>query len=84
MKTTFDVKSVMLGLLIGAGVLFATGAENAPPEQLIVGRYELQACPGTPNGFAMILDTATGKVWMGNGTVNQLRSDTDFFDPKLK
>ena len=74
----------MLGLLIGAGVLFATGAENAPPEQLIVGRYELQACPGTPNGFAMILDTATGKVWMGNGTVNQLRSDTDFFDPKLK
>lgn len=82
MKTVIDIKSVLLGLGVGVMAMFVVGAELGPTGP--AGRFEISACPGNPNGFAMILDTATGRVWMGNGTANQLRSDPDFFDVKLK
>ncbi|HLX69841.1 MAG TPA: hypothetical protein VKV04_09470 [Verrucomicrobiae bacterium] len=80
MKTTIDIKSAVLGLAIGIVAMLAIGAEESPSNP--VGRYQVQTCPGNPSGFAVLVDTTTGKVWMGNGSGNQLRSDLDFFAPK--
>ena len=82
MKTQIDLKSAVCGLIVGVAAMFALGMDSSSANQ--VGRYQVQTCPGNPSGFAVLVDTSTGKVWMANGTANQLRSDSDFFDPKLK
>ena len=67
----------MLGLLIGAGVLFATGAENAPDAP--IGRYQLKLL----NTVAMIIDTQTGQVWNASQTTITCRgTDGNFYSPK--
>jgi len=80
MKTTIDIKSAMLGLAIGVVAMLAIGAEDSLSNT--VGRYQVETCPGNPSGFVVLVDTTTGKVWMANGSGNQLRSDPDFFAPK--
>lgn len=79
MKLQIDLKSALFGIAITLAAIFVTGAGDSQPQ---VGRYQIAAA-GTPSVF-VVVDTATGKVWMGNGTANQLHSDPDFFDPKLK
>ncbi|HEY1717078.1 MAG TPA: hypothetical protein VGH42_02140 [Verrucomicrobiae bacterium] len=79
MKIQIDLKSAVCGLIVGVAAMFAIGADSSSNQ---VGRYQIQTCPGNPSGYAVVLDTATGKVWMGNGNANQLRSDGNFFDPK--
>ena len=80
MKIQIDLKSAVCGLIIGAAAMFVMGADSSSPNQ--VGRYQIQTCPGNPTGFAVLVDTETGKVWMANGGGNQLRSDGNFFDIK--
>jgi hypothetical protein len=78
MKIQIDLKSALFGMGAALLIVLATGAATSSPT---VGRYQIAAA-GTPSVF-VVVDTATGKVWMGNGTANQLRSDSDFFDAKL-
>jgi hypothetical protein len=82
MINKIDLKSALGGLIVGVLAMFALGAATSPNDE--VGRYQIQTCPGNPTGYAVLLDTATGKVWMANGAGNQLRSDADFFNPKIK
>lgn len=79
MKIQIDLKSAVCGLIVGVAAMFALGADSSSYQ---VGRYQIQTCPGNPNGFVVLVDSTTGKVWMGNGTAGQLRSDGNFFDPK--
>jgi hypothetical protein len=58
MFRTIDVKSVLIGGLLGAMVLCLFGAVPfVLPEEY--GRFQIE----TNNGHAFILDTATGQVW---------------------
>ena len=78
MKMQIDLKSALCGIVIALAGFVVIGAGTSLPQ---VGRYQIAAA-GTPSVIVLV-DTATGKVWMGNGTANQLRSDPDFFEPKL-
>ena len=80
MKTPLDTKSILIGLAIAVVSILAIGATTG--EEKEIGRYQI-AGAGTPSVF-VVVDTVTGKVWMGNGTSSQLRSDGDFFAPKSK
>ena len=79
MNKNIDLKSVLCGLAVGVLAMLAIGAANSTPHQ--VGRYQVTGA-GTPSVFVMV-DTVTGRAWMGNGRDNQLRSDADFFQSKL-
>ncbi len=78
MNTKIDVKSALVGLVIGVLSILAIGAGDSSATHQ--GRYQIVAS-GNPTVFAMV-DTETGRVWMANGTANQLRSDPDFFQAK--
>lgn len=54
-----DLRSVLLGLLLGVVTVFAIGA-GEPPNN--VGKY--QTTGGA--GFFVILDTETGQAWFAN------------------
>ena len=60
MKTQIDVKSAIVGLILGAGIMFTIGAASTSP----VGRYQITAFGnGTGGGAAYLVDTKTGEVW---------------------
>jgi D-alanyl-D-alanine carboxypeptidase len=59
MKITLDLKSMLAGLAIGVCVVLLTGATVSEKE---VGRYQIS----TAAGFALVIDTTTGKVWGAN------------------
>lgn len=74
MPRTLDVKSLVIGLLLGLLVAVGLGAAQAiqPDVRPIVDRFEIEA---GETGRAYVLDTATGQVWeIGNA---------DFHKPKL-
>ena len=82
MKTKIDLKSLLIGLLVGVVAILVVAAES-PSNQ--TGRYQIT---GSLNYF-MILDTQTGKVWTENLPANSSRansvgkdSDPDFFTAK--
>ena len=78
MKIQIDLKSAACGLVVGIVAMFALGAgEPGAP-----GKFQI-SIGGNPPVF-VLLDTTTGKVWMGNGMAPQLKSDQDFFNPKCK
>jgi len=57
MTTKMDVKSALVGLIVGIAVVTTIAAveNNSEP----VGRYQASAA----SGFLVILDTQTGKAW---------------------
>ncbi len=60
MKIQIDMKSALLGLLVGIAAIFAVGAATSSNP---VGRYQIQAAYDGSKGFALVLDTQTGEVW---------------------
>ena len=77
MDTKIDLKSALLGLLLGVGTMLAIGAAYSSGHN---GRY--QGVMGTTGAGCMLVDTVTGKVWMANSTASQVRNDSDFFQSK--
>ncbi|KPK44077.1 MAG: hypothetical protein AMJ65_04025 [Phycisphaerae bacterium SG8_4] len=56
---SIDMKSLIIGLLLGLCAVFAAGAVSGGKNR--VGRYRLF---GTANGSScMVLDSQTGQVW---------------------
>ena len=56
MKTQIDIKSVLLGIIVGVLAVFAIGAGTATSE---VGRYQISA----GHDFIVMVDTQTGEAW---------------------
>jgi hypothetical protein len=82
MKPKIDLKSCLIGVLLGIAAMLVVAAES-PPQMNQVGRYQIT---GSLNYF-MILDTKTGKVWTQNLPSNSNHgiardSDADFFATK--
>ncbi|HSY20077.1 MAG TPA: hypothetical protein VK815_17155 [Candidatus Acidoferrales bacterium] len=76
MKTQIDLKSVLLGLVTGVGIMFTVGAGTVPKE---VGRYQVA---GGQLG-AVIIDTKTGQAWgYTPSSTQQNRIDDTFWDAK--
>ncbi len=78
MTTKIDLKSLLGGVAIGVLGVLAIGAANPnnPPQ-----RYQIS----TDSGFAMIIDTATGKVWGANLSASRFLTIQDgFWDPKVE
>jgi hypothetical protein len=76
MKIQIDLKSTLLGLVMGVGIMFTVGASTAPKE---VGTYQVA---GGQLG-AVIIDTKTGQAWgYTPSSAIQNRIDGNFWDPK--
>ena len=77
MKQKIDMKSALLGLLTGAGLVLLVGAAANPNTNY--GRY--QAAISDDGGAALVIDTATGQVWR-HTSYSSLNNHKDFFEPK--
>ena len=53
-----DMKSLLVGMILGVCVLLALGA--ATGSRADIGRYQV-ACPDNPN-YCFVIDTTTGQV----------------------
>ncbi len=64
MKIIIDLKSALLGLVVGVAVMFSVGAGTTPSPNP-VGKYQcrLVSTSHPDLGYALILDTQTGKSW---------------------
>lgn len=72
-----DLKSALLGLLIGIGTMLSIGAGESSRE---VGRYQIAG------GVAVfvVVDTATGKTWYCNlGRPGYMGETGGFWEKKL-
>lgn len=76
MNTKIDIKSALIGLLLGVLVTVAVAAASAPGP---AGRYQVA---GTGN-YGLVLDTATGQVWTMFFSSTGGRTDGEaFYQPK--
>ncbi len=75
MNTNIDLKSAVVGLVLGIIATIAIAAAS-PPSQ--IGRYQIA---GTGND-GLIVDTATGQVWSAHFFASEGKTDRDFFLPK--
>ena len=77
-----DIKSAVIGLAVGALVTIGVAATTPPTSR--VGRYQIASSAnngGQGGSHSLIIDTVTGKVWLGF-VPSSGRSDDDFFQPK--
>jgi len=78
MKTHIDLKSALLGMMIGGIAILAMGAGTSSNE---CGRYQISAGQGN----AIIIDTKTGQAWAYTPTSTaSVRNDGNFFDKKTE
>lgn len=79
MKIKIDFKSTLLGLLLGAGAIFAMGAgQSSNP----VGRFQVAASSANT---LVVVDTITGEVWAhAPGGVSITGAPGGFFNKKVK
>ena len=75
MKTNWQIKSVLAGIIIGAGIFAIVGAALDPSPPGHLGRF--QVAP-SGNGGGFVVDTATGQVWSSE------KQFAEFFAPKIK
>lgn len=76
MNTKIDVKSALIGLLLGVLVTVAIAAASSPGQ---AGRYQVA---GT-GSYGLVLDTVTGQVWSMFFSSSGGRTDGDtFYQPK--
>ena len=75
MKTTIDIKSAFIGLLLGVLATIAIAAASSPGQ---VGRYQI----GGTGNHGMVLDTATGQVWSTFLSSGGGRTDMNFYQTK--
>ena len=81
-NTTIDIKSALIGLAVG--VLVTVGVGAAASSDRPVGRYQMVSNPnngGQGGSHSLIIDTVTGKVWLGFLSSSG-KSDNEFFQPK--
>ena len=79
MKTQIDLKSALIGLVLGAGVMFTIGAASSNP----AGRYQITSFGnGTGGGAAYLLDTQTGEVWAADNHQDWSPKVEKFWGPK--
>lgn len=78
MTTKINLKSLLGGVAIGVLGILAVGAANPDnPTQ----RYQIS----TGTGFAVIIDTTTGKVWGANlSAANFNTTQAGFWDSKVE
>ena len=82
MNTKIDIKSAVIGLAVG--VLVSLGIAATTPAISRVGRYQIVSNAnngGQGGSHSLIVDTVTGKVWMGF-VPSSGKSDDDFFQAK--
>ena len=82
MNTNIDIKSAVIGLTVG--ILVAVGVGAATSSGSPVGRYQIVSNPnngGQGGSHSVIIDTVTGKVWLGFLSSSG-KSDDEFFQPK--
>ncbi len=82
MNTKIDIKSAVIGL--AAGVLVTIGVAATTQPLIHVGRYQIVSNAnngGQGGSHSLILDTMTGKVWLGF-VPSGGKTDDDFFQPK--
>lgn len=77
MKIQIDLKSAVCGLLLGVVLVVCGGAAMGRPDQ--IRRYEVVTGVTGTGGYALLLDTTTGKVW---GRAKDFAHDGNFFDEK--
>ncbi len=74
MKKTIDLKSTVLGIVLGMSLFALLGAAGTSKEgEQPIGRYQIAA----GNTSAWVVDTKTGQVWS-----NVTGSQGTFFGPK--
>jgi hypothetical protein len=79
MKIQIDLKSAIIGLVLGAGVMFTMGAASSNP----AGRYEITSFGnGTGGGAAYLVDTKTGEVWGADNHNDWAPKADRFWNPK--
>jgi len=54
-----DTKSVMIGMLLGACIIFALGASAG--DKANIGRYQITS--PDESGVCFVIDTTSGQVW---------------------
>ncbi len=60
MKTSIDIKSVLLGSFVGIAAMFVIGAGGTSSN----GRYQVvTGNSANGSGVAIMVDTQTGKAW---------------------
>ena len=74
MKTNWQIKSVLAGIIIGGGIFAIVGAALDPSPPGHLGRF--QVAP-SGNGGGFVVDTATGQVWSS-------ADPAEFKAPKIK
>jgi ABC-type phosphate transport system permease subunit len=82
MNTKIDIKSAVIGMVVGVLVTVGIAAETAPITR--VGRYQIVSNAnngGQGGSHSLVIDTVTGRVWMGC-LPSSSKSDDDFFQPK--
>ncbi len=82
MNIKIDIKSAVIGLAVG--VLVTLGVAATTPPVIRLGRYQIVSNVnngGMGGSHSLIIDTVTGKVWVGYVPANA-QSDGDFFQPK--
>lgn len=82
MNTKIDIKSAAMGLMLGVLIMLCMAATTSTGNP--VGRY--QAVTSVNNGgiggtCSLVIDTMTGKVWIGYSTPNG-RTDEMFYKAK--
>lgn len=78
MKTQYDLKSFMIGVLLTALVVLTLG--TIKNETLQVGRFRVE----TNTNHIFVVDTATGQVWEKYVRSSGGSTHEDFAKPKLK
>jgi hypothetical protein len=82
MNMKIDIKSAVIGLAVGVLITLGVAATTSP----ITGGGRYQIVSNANNGgqggsHSLIIDTVTGKVWVGFVSSSG-KSDDDFFQPK--
>ncbi len=82
MKSPFDLKSALCGVVVGVLAMLAIGAGTSSDAPLKYGTGRYQVAVGA--NVALVIDTQTGKLWTKcwNST-SEFTADEDFFKPKL-
>ena len=77
MKMTVDIKSALLGLIVGVGVMCVVGSGTPSSE---IGRYQISA---GNQGCAFIVDTKSGQAWAFQPlNTAQWKNDANFWSAK--
>ncbi|HZI33788.1 MAG TPA: hypothetical protein VFF11_15725 [Candidatus Binatia bacterium] len=81
MKTQIEVKSVLVGIVIGVLAVFAIGAGTSSSNP--IGKYQITGVGnGTGGWAAVVVDTQTGEVWGADFHNNWNDKSSQFWGPK--